>query len=140
MKRYLLCLLLSSVFLVQAFSQNTLNLFLKNGSSLSFVFTDKPVICYSADSLFMRTEHTHIEYPISELDRITFTNSEDKPESINYYLADETSSVTIFDISGRIISTYEDDGNHTLDISLTGLENGIYIIRQGDKSYKITKQ
>lgn len=35
MKRYLFCLLFSFVFLVQAFSQNTLNLFLKNGSSLS---------------------------------------------------------------------------------------------------------
>jgi len=93
------------------------------------------------------TEGTH-SYPISVLDKITFTESADAikalPEQLeNLTYKDGTLAIKgdgmlrVYNTSGALVSIA--NVKEGANISLKGLPSGVYIVRMGNKTIKVRK-
>ena len=130
----IVCLFLG---IATSFAQNTLNIHQKNGGVVSYGFAEKPVLTYEGENLHVSTDKVSIDYPLAELEMLTFDNREasigelrveGQPVGMNIYRIDGT-------LVKRIEATAESSAFDT-----DGLPVGTYIVRQGNVTYKITKQ
>ncbi len=141
MKRIIFLLLLISGVLPTT-AQNVLNVQSKTGAIVSYFFSDKPVVTFRDDILVLKTDKVSVEYPLSDLAELNFGDMESSVESISASGIAGDSTIRIFDMSGRNVRTIEAtenaEGNPRL--LLNDLEKGIYIVRQGEVSYKIIKE
>ncbi len=123
-------------------AQNMLNIHSKTGAVVSYAFSDKPVVSYDGDVLVLKTEKACVEYPLSDLEKLDFSDVASAVESISVSGISGDSNIRIFDISGRNIKTINADENtdNAPQLLLNDLEKGMYIVRQGEISYKIIKE
>lgn len=137
----ILTLLLLILGIIPTLAQKVINVHSKTGTVISYAFSEKPVVTYSGDILVLKTENTSVEYPLSDLEKFTFSDIDSSVESIS--TSDITgSTIRIFDLSGRCVKTISADertGSAPL-LLLNDMEKGIYIVKQGDISYKIIKE
>jgi len=111
-----------------------LNLQLKDGIVISFLFSEKPSVTYLEDKVIIITNSAEVQYPVSNVESFTFSDSTSAIESVS--IQHENLGVTsVYDISGRLIYS-EKDGN--LNIDQVG--KGTYIIKNNKDSYKIIKK
>lgn len=123
-------------------AQNVLNVHSKTGTVVSYSFLEKPVVTYDGDVLVLKTEKASVEYPLSDLEKFTFSEIESNIESISSSGIYGDCSISIFDMSGRSIRTISADKSTdtTPQLLLNDLERGMYIVKQGEVSYKIIKE
>lgn len=137
MKKTILSILFSLLCL-SGNAQTTLNIHQKSGGVVGYAFREKPVVTYEGSDLIVNTTKVKVVYPISNLEMLNFDNGE----------AAEVESVTMSDVKGKtLVYTSngvlvkelqpEDGSTHLL---LEGLSNGIYIIKNGNTTYKIIKK
>ena len=141
MRRILLMLVLI-VGALPIVAQNVLNVHSKTGAVVSYALLEKPVVTYDGNVLVLKTETVSVEYPLSDLEKLTFSNVESSVESIFASGISGDRSIRIFDISGRSVKTISEDENTGSDpqLLLSDLEKGMYIVKQGEVSYKIIKE
>lgn len=141
MRRILLMLVLI-VGALPIMAQNVLNVHSKTGAVVSYAFSEKPVVTYDGDVLVLKTEKVSVEYPLSDLEKFTFGDTESAVESISASGISGDRSISIFDMSGRSVKTISADEGTDSDprLLLNNLEKGIYIVKQGEVSYKIIKE
>lgn len=136
MNRLFICLLLG-ISAFYTYAQNTLNIHQKNGGMVSYSFADKPVVTYVEDNLHVSTNNVSIDYPLSELVKLTFTESGSSMGELR--LDDNNSPIQIYDANGRSIKMIgKNEGELILNIQ--ELPTGIYFIKQGTTTTKIVKQ
>lgn len=135
MKRLLICLLLSIASFL-TYAQNTLSIYQRNGCVVSYGFADKPVVTYVEENLHVSTNNVSIDYPLSELVKMTFSDSESSIGQLR--IEDCLAPILIYDINGRLVKEInEQEGNTFLNIQ--ELPTGTYIIKQGIITAKFTK-
>lgn len=136
MKHLLICLLLGfGTF--HTYAQNTLNIHQKNGGVVSYSFADKPVVTYVEDNLHVTTNHVSIDYPLSELVKLTFSESGSSIGELR--VEDNNSPIQIYDANGRMIKMIGKNESETI-LNMQELPTGIYFIKQGTITTKIVKQ
>lgn len=117
-------------------AQSVLQLHQKDGAVLKYAFSEQPSILPKQESIVVKTEKVQIEYPLARLDYFDFSQSADAigTVSIDKPLRD----VTIYTLSGKLVKTsHAEEGRQT--VSTTDLPAGVYIVRNGNTSFKITK-
>ncbi len=120
-----------------SFAQNTLNIHQKSGGVVSYGFAEKPVLTYVDDNLHVSTERVSIDYPLAELEMLTF---DDREASIGELRVEgQTVGMNIYRIDGTLVKRIEATAESSA-FDTDGLPVGTYIVRQGNVTYKITKQ
>ena len=120
-----------------SFAQNTLNIHQKSGGVVSYGFAEKPVLTYVDDNLHVSTERVSIDYPLAELEMLTF---DDREASIGELRVEgQTAGMNIYRIDGTLVKRIEAKEESSA-FDTNGLPAGTYIIKQGNVTYKITKQ
>lgn len=118
-------------------AQNTLNIHQKSGGVVSYRFAEKPVLTYVDDNLHVSTERVCIDYPLAELEMLTF---DDREESIGELRVEgQPVGMNIYRIDGTLVKRIEAKAESSA-FDTDGLSVGTYIVRQGNVMYKITKQ
>jgi hypothetical protein len=103
----------------------------------------------------LTTSNTVVEYPLSAVSKIKFTDSETAVSEIqsetkspilqldNYTVyisgAEASQLVSLIDTNGKVLSTYKTDANGSVSFSITELPEGIYIIKTKSLTCKISK-
>lgn len=92
----------------------------------------------SGDNLVIKTNKVTVEYPISNLEKFTFSSEADgiAPVVDNLKSPDV---IYIYSISGRLIKTIKPIEGH-LSVDTSELERGTYIVKNGSITYKIYKK
>lgn len=135
----ILFLFFFSLISLLSHAQNTLNVNLKDGTKVSYAFADKPKITFTEGKLIVTTTRTSAEFPLSGIRKYTFRETESTTK-IDEMKASNLQSeyLSVYDNNGKLLmKTRVSDGNASL--SLGTLPQGIYIVREGSKSYKIIK-
>lgn len=135
MKKQLL-LMLIAMGTATAFAQSTLNVHQKSGGAVSYAFSEKPVVTYSGDNLVLKTAKVEVEYPLGNLEKLTFGTAE--ADAINQVTTELPSErVThIYDMGGALVKSVD----VSLPLSTDGLKPGVYVIKNGKSTYKIIKK
>ncbi len=130
----LLCLFLGVAI---GFAQNTLNVHQKDGTMVSYGFSEKPVVTYTETGIHLTTTKVEVDYPFANLERFSFS---DKTTSIDIVTTERTNDdVCIYNINGVLIKTImQSDGASSF--SMSDLQKGIYIVKNGKSTYKIIKK
>lgn len=137
----------------------TVNIYKKNGETVTFLLSAHPQMTFSSDSVFVdAADSSKFQALRREIEEITFErgipneidilDSLDKQvffkyideHSITIYGIDNMSSIRIYDITGKIfkpeINTID---SKVFEINLSELPSGIYIINADGNSLKIRK-
>lgn len=135
MKRFLLLLLFTVLFCISnCFANSTVNIHQKSGEVYSCSFKDKPIITYKENILCLSSASVKIEYPLSELVKLTFSENGSDIESLQ--VDGNNVEVSIYSINGQLLKS--GTGSFMLDIK--DLQSGAYIIKQGEITTKIIKK
>lgn len=137
LKRHLLTILCLFLCAAACSAQNTLNVHQKNGTVVKYGFSEKPTVTYTATGIHLATTKVEVNYPFTNLEKFTF--SEDAT-AIDVLKTERTNDdVRIYNTNGMLLKTVKlSDG--VASLSTTDLPKGIYIIKNGKTTYKITKK
>lgn len=135
-------LMLAVLFAVPTRGQSVLNVYSKSGNVVTYSFKDKPVITYRDDVLVLTTDQVSVEYPLIELDKLTFSDMECSVESITMSQPKGDGIARIYNISGTLVRTVKPSAEDASEssFSIQDLPSGVYVVEQGTQSYKIIKQ
>ena len=136
MKKKLILVLALICAMSQAFAQSTLNVHQKSGGTISYAFSEKPVVSYSGNSLVLTTAKVNVEYPLSNLDKLTFEDGEANAIDQMSMEAPADAVTHIYNISGVLVKSVE----ASKPISTDDLTPGVYVITNGKTTYKIIKK
>lgn len=122
----------------QCLAQNTLNIHQKDGAVVSYAFSEKPVVTYTGTGIHLSTSKVEVDYPFDNLLRFTF--SDDVTIGIEQLRTTGASDdIRVYDVRGMLVKTIrQSDG--TVGFSTNDLPRGIYIIKNGTTTYKITRR
>ena len=136
MKRKLILISALACAMSQAFAQSTLNVHQKNGGIVSYAFSEKPVVSYSGNTLVLTTAKVNVEYPLSNLDKLTFEDGE--ANAINQVSMEAPADAVthIYNMSGVLVKSVD----ASKPISTDDLTSGVYVITNGKTTYKIIKK
>lgn len=137
----------------------TVNIYKKNGETVTFLLSAHPQMTFSSDSVFvdavdsskfkaLRREIEEITFERGIPNEIDILDSLDKQvffkyideHSITIYGIDNMSSIRIYDITGKIFKPEINSiDSKVFVINLSELPSGIYIINADGNSLKIRK-
>lgn len=137
----------------------TVNIYKKNGETVTFLLSAHPQMTFLSDSVFViAADSSKFQALRSEIEEITFERgipneidileSLDKQvffkyideHSITIYGIDNMSSIRIYDITGKIFKPEINSiDSKVFEINLSELPSGIYIINADGNSIKIRK-
>ena len=137
----------------------TVNIYKKNGETVTFLLSADPQMTFSSDSVFVdAADSSKFQALRREIEEITFErgipneidilDSLDKQvffkyideHSITIYGIDNMSSIRIYDITGKIFKPEINSiDSKVFEINLSELPSGIYIINADGNSLKIRK-
>lgn len=119
------------------FAQNTLIVHQKDGAVVSYGVSEKPVVTYTETGIHLATTKVEVDYPFATLEKFTFSEG---TNSIDVVKTDGTNDdVLIYNINGMLLKTIK-HSNGASSFSTSDLPKGIYIIKNGKTTYKITKK
>lgn len=136
MKRRVILTFICLCLCFTLFAQNTINVSQKNGGVVRYSFDETPVATYVGDYMHVATSKSSIDYPLSNLEKITFSISthfyELSTEGVN-------SDIDIYSVDGvHVKKAKAVCGNSSVDIS--DLPKGVYVVKTGKITYKISKK
>lgn len=128
-----------SLFLCAAagFAQNTLNVHQKDGVVVKYGFSEKPTVTYTETGIHLATTKVEVDYPYANLEKFTFSEEATAIDVLKTEMTND--DVRIYNTNGVLLKTVKQtDG--TASFSTSDLPKGIYIIKNGSTTYKITKK
>ena len=128
----LLCCVLAAA------AQQTLNIHTTTKGVVSFAFTSKPKVTFSESEVLKVTSETMtVEFPYAEVVKLDFSDQTTGVESLT--VQEHTDGIFIYDLTGKLLRhTPAKEGATT--VNLSDLPPGIYVVKDGLRSYKVRKQ
>ena len=124
---------------LSCFAQNTLNVHQKDGTVVSYAFSEKPVVTYTDTGIHLVTTKVEVDYPLANLEMFTFEDG-GTSEGIETITTTSTADdIRIYNTAGFLLRTIP-HSEGTATFSTGDLPAGIYIISNGKTTYKITKR
>lgn len=117
-------------------SQETLNVHTKDNGVVSIPFSKKPEMSFGvANKLKIVSSDKTVEFSFSDITKLSFENSSsDDIHLIKHH--GSQSGVSIYDLSGKLVRRIDSsDGEAVFDMQ--SLPPGIYLVKDGAKSYKL---
>lgn len=127
-----------------------------NGEKTCYLLSSKPVITYSEENLVLTATDVNIEVALADIEKITFDRQgagvqqalSEKQQGRITVNADGAQlsgfekgmKVYLYKVDGVLISQYTIPESGSLNISLNGMERGIYIIKAGRSTIKIARK
>lgn len=139
MKQLLTLIMLSLLGTSSALSQHTLCIHQKKGGVVSYALSEKPVVTYVKDQLHLTTSKVTIDYPLSNLEKLTF---DDQPSAIDELRVEaDDASLSIYRLDGSLVQQVEASAlDATSHFDISTLPAGTYIIKHGSITHKLIKQ
>lgn len=138
MVRHFLLILCCIGGCLSAAAQQTLNIHTTTQGIVSFTFAEKPQVSFpSAEVLAVKAGSVTLEFPYSEVQKITFEDGVDAVEKLT--VRDASDVVLVYDLTGKLMLRGKAvEGTSTIDLST--LHSGVYVIKDGKRTYKVTKR
>lgn len=125
------------LFSIAGFAQNTLNIHQKDGEKFCCGFLDKPIITYEGNTLKVSTKNVSIEFPLTELDKLSFEDglADIKLQNIER----ESSDILIYNEKGILLKKIHNDSGIS-ETNILEFPKGIFIIKKGNTTFKVLKR
>ena len=120
-------------------AQSTLNIHTTTNGTVCFTFEEKPQMSFkTSEVLTISSTSVTVEFPYAEVEKITF--NDDDPTAVPMLtVRDNTDEVRIYDLNGRLVHRSRScQGAVTVD--LNALSTGVYIVKDGKRTYKVKTQ
>ena len=159
MKLLLFVLLFSAT--AMATEQNVVAVYQQNGDVALFAFADKPELSYSATHLIITTNSTSVQYPINQLKKVKFEKADmvdvpitadkiDMPDIAPQIFSFRdgqivieggvpNSVVNIYTVQGTLAAQYRLDNGGNATVPTGDLRGAVYIIQNGNVTFKFVK-
>ena len=125
------------LFSIAGFAQNTLNIHQKEGEIFCCDFLDKPIVTYEGNTLKVSTKNVSIEFPLTELDKLSF---EDEFTDIKLQNTERNNiDILIYNEKGILLKRIHNDSGIS-ETNILEFPKGIYIIKKGDTTLKVLKK
>lgn len=132
----LACALLCTPLLAMA--QQTLNIHTTTQGTVSFAFATKPVVTFVApETLKVVSATMTVEFPYADIEKLTFSDTATGVESLS--VSEATGVVSVYDLSGKLV-LQDANADGTARLNLSSLRPGVYVVKDGRRSYKVRKQ
>ncbi len=112
----------------------------KSGGTVEFAFSKKPVVTYSGGNVVITSTEAKVEYPLSDVQKFTFSEETDGVERIVAPANQLPQPTYIYNVGGMLMRTLQPNKDGTTPATLEGLPAGTYIIKNGTTKYKIIKK
>lgn len=136
---------------------NTLHVLTKDKAVHQFLLTDKPQVKFEGTKLLITSEKATVSFALSDVIRFTYKATD--PTGIEELEADGEPAVsysndgtvtisqlpanataTVYTMDGRTVQQLKARHAGTYRLSLSGLPSGVYLVKAGSTTYKITKR
>ena len=119
-------------------AQETLNIHTKDKGVVSIPFVKKPQMTFAeANVLKVVSSDKTVEYPFKDIEKLSFENASSDDIHLIRHQGSQT-GISVYDLSGKLIGKGKlSDGLSAFDLQT--LPPGIYIVKDGDRSYKLIK-
>ena len=132
---FLIACLLGSC--LAAMAQQTLNIHTTSQGIVSFAFSSKPVITFpTTDVLTVTSESMTVEFPYADVEKITLDDDPTGVEALT--VREQTDAVFIYDLSGKLVRQSKAKAG-AATVNLSDLRPGIYVVKDGKRTYKVRK-
>ena len=121
-------------------AQSTLNIHTTTNGTVCFTFAEKPQMSFkTTEVLTISSTTVTVEFPYAEVEKITF--NDDDPTAVPMLTVREakTDEVRIYDLSGKLVRRSR-SRQGTVSVDLSTLPTGVYIVKDGKRTYKVSKQ
>lgn len=151
----LLLLVLMVVFPSSMKAQSQLRLELNDGTSAVCLLAEKPVILFSGTKLVLKVGEQKSQFEIEEVKKFFFEivgtgiNPVENAEAVRYDYTDGrnlrisgatgVAAVQLYDVAGKVVATQQVD-NGAASVNLQTLPAGVYVLKVGAQSMKISKK
>ena len=134
---------------------NALAVFTKDGVKTTFILQEKPEVFFEGFDLRVVSEKQDVSFPVSNLLRFTFekqdydgiTERKKEEPGLNFKdgmlvvsQVEAGKQVCIYAADGKLLRTITPRRSGTFRLNLSQLTQGVYIVRVGQTSYKISKR
>ena len=123
-----------TVAVIGAQAQTKMVIHQKVGEDVEILLSSKPVVTYEESNLVVKSSSATLSYPLSALEKITYSNVATAVEEMAVLNKDAGPS-QVYDLNGRLFMTVP--ANQPVETS--ALPRGMYIIKSNNISYKIQK-
>lgn len=146
--------LLMSIFGLEALQAQTLVIWQKDGSKVSYNLDEQPKTTFTTEYLVITTTTRSVNYPLSKIQRYTYEGGSlsvhdvevkgisvtQKEDEIIVDGLPAGKSASIFAVDGKLLLSKRSDGTSRLTLSLSKFPSGVYIVKAESVTYKITKR
>lgn len=139
MRKFLLLLivLLPAIASADDVKKHRMIVNLKSGEKVSFVVSEKPEVTFDGDNFCVKTTKSTFDYQRSAINDFYFEESSTGIEAFEYV---GNGLVTIYDMSGHIVTTLKGDSPKVAKLLIDSFKPGMYIIKIGNQSIKYLKK
>ena len=145
----------SMTALADSVDVNALAVYTKDGVKTTFILQEKPEVFFEGYDLRVVSEKQDVSFPVSNLLRFTYEKqgydgiTEMKKEEPGLDFKDGMlvvsqieagKQVCIYAADGKLLRTLTPRRTGTFRLNLSQLTQGVYIVRVGQTSYKISKR
>lgn len=154
MKRLTILLLVFATICGVKADDRLLKVWQTNGEVLSISLNDEPRTTYADGKLVINTKQSTITIPLKEVLRYTYTGIPtgiNKPggtieasfskdgETLTFMGLKPQTKIVLYNTSGQMLRHLVADGRNKIQISVSDLVPGIYVVKANGVTYKITK-
>lgn len=161
MKKFLFLLMITFTVMANVYASDKVEdytyVVIWNSDNTNNVYkcADRPTIYPTSENLVLRTNHTEVLYPITEARKFTFGKSEDYESGIKtaethalYEITanmvrisglKQSTAASIFSTDGKCMMQKKSSKGE-ISFNITGLRNGVYVVKCGTETFKFLKK
>ncbi len=123
---------------------------LKSGGQITFAMEENPVITFEGENMLVKSKTVNYSVPIGDINSYDFSETTEieqvqkKPSNpafanghVVFSQLKTGNKVYVYAIDGRQLRLYAADSTGTVDVDLTTLPKGLYVLRSPDTTIKI---
>jgi len=127
---------LCAQFYQVTFGQETLNIHTKSKGVVSISFAEHPEVSFTSENMLkVVSAKLNIEYAFDEIDKISFEDNTSDMKDILH--KGNVTGITVYNMAGVMVRRIE-ASNGSCSLDWLSLPPGVYIIQEGQRTYKIT--
>ena len=155
MKRLMLCFLIAAITATMASADDmVLHVWQTDGQVLKIKLDQEPTTSYDDGQLVITTLTNTLSFPLENVKRYTYANNASGLDALNAtevtFSGDgETITLTglkpgtevaLYNVAGQMLHSTVADSSNRVSATVSNLPTGVYVVKAGNITYKITKQ
>jgi len=135
-KRTFITLCLMAVGLTLA-AQETLNIYTVTADTISITFDQHPQLTFETENvLTIETDQLTVQFPFADIAKITLNDKDNQTAIGELKETNNGGPIFVYDLTGKLIKRASSTDN-SANLNLSDLRTGIYIIKDGKRTYKV---